>query len=41
MNELSHDQALIQDFLTECAELLQQMEQDLMALESICWMTAA
>ncbi len=34
MNELSQDQALIQDFLTECEELLQQMEQDLLALES-------
>jgi two-component system chemotaxis sensor kinase CheA len=32
--ELSHDSSLIQDFLVECEELLQGMDQDMVALES-------
>jgi two-component system chemotaxis sensor kinase CheA len=33
-NDLSQDAALVQDFLVECEELLQGMDQDLVALES-------
>jgi two-component system, chemotaxis family, sensor kinase CheA len=33
-NELSHDPALVQDFLVESEELLQHIDQDMVALES-------
>jgi chemotaxis protein histidine kinase CheA len=33
-NDLSQDAGLVQDFLVECEELLQGMDQDMVALES-------
>ena len=32
--DLAQDASLLQDFLTECGELLEQLDQDLVAMES-------